>query len=206
MSNAPIKVHHLNQSRSTRVIWLLEELKLPYDIVHHQRDAQTRLAPNSLKEVHPLSKAPVIEHNEVVISESGAIVEYILDQAHENALRPEAGTADYYRYLEWLHFAEGSLALPAITSLLMSMEERDGQKPLDGYIAKERELDLSYIDATLGKQRYFAGEQFTAADIMMAISLEIATQIGLTNDRPNISRFLAEMQNRAAYQKAREFG
>ena len=206
MSNAPIKVHHLNQSRSTRVIWLLEELKLPYDIVHHQRDAQTRLAPNSLKEVHPLSKAPVIEHNEVVISESGAIVEYILDQAHENALRPEAGTADYYRYLEWLHFAEGSLALPVITSLLMSMEERDGQKPLDGYIAKERELDLSYIDATLGKQRYFAGEQFTAADIMMAISLEIATQIGLTNDRPNISRFLAEMQNRAAYQKAREFG
>ena len=206
MSNAPIKVHHLNQSRSTRVIWLLEELKLPYDIVHHQRDAQTRLAPNSLKEVHPLSKAPVIEHNDVVISESGAIVEYILDQAHENALRPEAGTADYYRYLEWLHFAEGSLALPVITSLLMSMEERDGQKPLDGYIAKERELDLSYIDATLGKQRYFAGEQFTAADIMMAISLEIATQIGLTNDRPNISRFLAEMQNRAAYQKAREFG
>lgn len=206
MSNAPIKVHHLNQSRSTRVIWLLEELNMPYDIVHHQRDAQTRLAPNSLKEIHPLSKAPVIEHNEVVISESGAIVEYILDQARENALRPETGTADYYRYLEWLHFAEGSLALPVITSLLMSMEERDGQKPLDGYIAKELNLDLSYIDATLGKQRYFAGEQFTAADIMMAISLEIATQIGLTNDRPNISRFLAEMQNRNAYQKAREFG
>ena len=206
MSNAPIKVHHLNQSRSTRVIWLLEELNMPYDIVHHQRDTQTRLAPNSLKEVHPLSKAPVIEHNEVVISESGAIVEYILDQARENPLRPEAGTAEYYRYLEWLHFAEGSLALPVITSLLMGMEERDGQKPLDGYIAKELELDLSYIDATLGKQHYFAGEQFTAADIMMAISLEIATQIGLTNDRPNIIRFLAEMQNRAAYQKARELG
>ena len=206
MSNAPIKVHHLFQSRSTRVIWLLEELILPYDIVHHQRDAQTRLAPNSLKEVHPLSKAPVIEHNDVVFSESGAIVEYILDQAHENALRPEAGAADYYRYLEWLHFAEGALALPVITSLLMSMEERDGQKPLDGYIAKEREHDLSYIAATIGKQRYFAGEQFTAADIMMAISLEIATQIGLTNDRPNISRFLAEMQNSAAYQMAREFG
>ncbi|TMO76091.1 glutathione S-transferase family protein [Pseudoalteromonas aurantia] len=206
MSNLPIKVHHLNQSRSTRVIWLLEELNMPYEIVYHERDAQTRLAPKSLNKVHPLSKAPVIEHNGMLISESGAIVEYILDQSIDNSLRPEAGTAEYYRYLEWLHFAEGSLALPVITRMLMGMEERDGQKPLDGYIAKELNLDLSYIDVTLNSQRYFAGEQFSAADIMMAISLEIATQIGLVNDRPNISRFLANMQGRAAYQKAREFG
>ncbi|OCQ23721.1 glutathione S-transferase [Pseudoalteromonas luteoviolacea] len=201
-----IKVHHLNQSRSTRILWLLEELQMDYQVEHHLRDEQTRLAPASLGLVHPLSKAPIIEHKGLKICESGAIVEYILDQAKESDLRPEKGTRAYYQYLEWSHFAEGSLALPVIASLLMQMESRDGSQAMDGYIAKELNLDLSFIDATLSKQRYFAGEQFSAADIMMTVLLEIALSVGLIESRPHISRYLAEVQGRSAYQKARAYG
>ncbi|NOU49916.1 glutathione S-transferase family protein [Pseudoalteromonas sp. JBTF-M23] len=201
-----IKVHHLNQSRSTRVLWLLEELGMPYEVEQHERDSTTRLAPASLAKVHPLSKAPIIEHNGAVLCESGAIMEYILDQAPHAHLRPEKGTQAYYQYLEWLHFAEGSLALPVITSLLMQMEQRDGTKPMDGYISKELQLDFSYIDTVLSKQRYFAGEQFSAADIMMTITLEIAHSLSLLAGRDNIARYLSDMQSREAYKKARAFG
>ncbi|KZN58053.1 glutathione S-transferase family protein [Pseudoalteromonas luteoviolacea] len=201
-----IKVHHLNQSRSTRIIWLLEELQMEYEVEHYQRDEHTRLAPASLGQTHPLNKAPIIEHNGLKICESGAIVEYILDQAKQSHLRPEKGTQAYYQYIEWLHFAEGSLALPVIASLLMQMEPRDGSQAMDGYIAKELNLDLSFIEATLSKQRYFAGEQFSAADIMMTISLEIALNANLFENRPHISRYLEAMQARSAYQKARAYG
>jgi glutathione S-transferase len=201
-----IKVHHLNQSRSTRVLWLLEELKLPYEVVHHERDAQTRLAPASLGEVHPLNKAPVIEHNGLVLCESGAVMEYLLDQADSTSLRPEKGDAHYYQYLEWSHFAEGSLALPVITTLLMQMEQREGTAPMDGYIAKELALDLGYIEATLTKQAFFAGPQFSAADIMMTITLEIAANLNLLNDKPQIQGYLNKVQSREAYQAARKLG
>jgi glutathione S-transferase len=201
-----IKVHHLNQSRSTRVLWLLEELKLPYEVVHHERDAQTRLAPASLGEVHPLNKAPVIEHNGLVLCESGAVMEYLLDQADSTSLRPEKGDAHYYQYLEWSHFAEGSLALPVITTLLMQMEQREGTAPMDGYIAKELALDLGYIEATLAKQAFFAGPQFSAADIMMTITLEFAANLNLLNDKPQIQGYLNKVQSREAYQAARKLG
>ncbi|AZZ96121.1 glutathione S-transferase family protein [Pseudoalteromonas sp. R3] len=201
-----IKVHHLNQSRSTRVLWLLEELKLPYEVVHHERDAQTRLAPASLGEVHPLNKAPVIEHNGLVLCESGAVMEYLLDQADSTSLRPEKGDAHYYQYLEWSHFAEGSLALPVITTLLMQMEQREGTAPMDGYIAKELALDLGYIEATLTKQAFFAGPQFSAADIMMTITLEFAANLNLLNDKPQIQGYLNKVQSREAYQAARKLG
>jgi len=141
-----ITIHHLNKSRSTRVIWLLEELNMPYNIVNHERDSQTGLAPESLKKIHPLAKAPIIVDNDVTLCESGAIMGYILNQASNDTLRPKIDSAQYYQYLEWLHFAEGSLSLPIISSLLMSMETREGNKPLDGYIAKELQLDFSYID------------------------------------------------------------
>ncbi|WP_244951643.1 glutathione S-transferase family protein [Pseudoalteromonas luteoviolacea] len=179
---------------------------MQYEVEHHQRDEQTRLAPASLGQVHPLNKAPVIEHNGLKICESGAIVEYILDQAKQSHLRPEKGTQAYYQYLEWCHFAEGSLALPVITSLLMQMERRDGSQAMDGYIAKELNLDLSFIDATLSKQRYFAGEQFSAAEIMMTVSLDIALSVNLIENRPHISRYLADIHGRSAYQKARAYG
>lgn len=201
-----LTVHHLNQSRSTRVLWLLEELQQPYQVVNHQRDTVTKLAPASLAEVHPLSKAPVIVDGDITLCESAAVLEYILDKDENNSLRPKHGSSEYYQYLEWLHFAEGSLSLPVITSLFMQMEDRKGDQAMDGYIAKELSLDFSYIDSTLAKQSYFAGEQFTAADVMMTISLEIAASLNLLEGRENISAYLTRVQSREAYQKARALG
>lgn len=201
-----ITVHHLNKSRSTRVLWLLEELQLPYQVEHHQRDAQTQLAPASLAKIHPLAKAPIMVDGEITICESAAILEYLLDQDTSNQLRPPANTKAYYQYLEWLHFAEGSLSLPVITSLFLQMEQRDGSQAMDHYIGKELNLDFAYIDATLAKQPYFAGEQFSAADIMMTISLEIAANLNLLEGRENIKAFLTRVQSREAYQKARALG
>lgn len=201
-----ITIHHLNKSRSTRVIWLLEELEMAYTVVHHQRDPLTRLAPESLKLIHPLGKAPIIVDNDITLCESGAIMEYILNQCAENKLRPEQSSAQYYQYLEWLHFAEGSLGLPVISTLLMSMEKRDGTQPMDGYIAKEVQLDFSYIENTLSKRQYFAGDSFSAADIMMTIVLEIADSLGLLENKENTKAYLVSMKKRPAYQKAASFG
>ncbi len=201
-----ITVHHLNQSRSKRVLWLLEELNMPYELVLHQRDAKTHLAPASLKAIHPLSKAPVIVEGNITLCESGAITEYILDQDKQNVLRPLLKSAEYYSYLQWCHFAEGSLALPVITNMFMKMEERKGGEPMDGYIGKEIELDLAYIESALSKSDYFAGSAFSAADIMMTITLEMAGNIGLLVGRENTQAYLAKMQSRDAYKKAAMHG
>ena len=201
-----ITVHHLNQSRSKRVLWLLEELQLPYQVVKHQRDTETHLAPESLKAIHPLAKAPVIHTGEFLLSESGAIVEYILDQDEQNRLRPARGTEAYYRFQEWIHFAEGSLSLPVITNLFMNMEERSGQQAMDHYIGKEIELDFSFIENTLSKQAYFAGDEFSAADIMMTFMLETVAANGILDNRPNTQKYLQTVQQREAYLKASEQG
>lgn len=211
-----LTVHHLNQSRSKRVLWLLEELEMPYQRIDHQRDAQTHLAPASLKAVHPLSKAPVIvdsrsdgdsEEDKVTLCESSTIMEYLLDQADsEKRLRPQSGTKEYYQYLEWSHFAEGSLALPVMLKLFMGMETRSGDQPMDGYAAKEVSLDFGYIESVLAERDYFAGAEFTAADIMMTSMLEIAASIGLLKDQSKTLAYLEKVQQRAAYQKAASFG
>ena len=210
-----LTVHHLNQSRSKRVLWLLEELEMPYQKVDHQRDAQTHLAPESLKAVHPLSKAPVIvdsiNDSEIILCESSTIMEYILDKNAQNSetdiiLRPKAGSTEYYQYLEWSHFAEGSLAMPVMFKLFMGMESRNGDQPMDGYVAKEVGLDFSYIESTLAQSDYFAGSEFTAADIMMTIILEIAASNGLLKDHEKTQAYLAKVQQRPAYQKAASFG
>ena len=201
-----ITVHHLNESRSRRVVWLLEELQMPYHLVNHQRDEKTQLAPESLKNVHPLAKAPVIVDGAITLCESGAVIEYILNNDQQNRLRPQINTVEYYQFLEWLHFAEGSLSLPVITSLFMQMENRDGSGPMDGYIAKEIALDFSYIEATLKARAYFAGSDFTGADIMMTFMLEIAGKQGMLEGRSNTLAYLAKVQKRAAYQKAISLG
>jgi len=201
-----ITVHHLNQSRSKRVLWLLEELNMPYELVLHQRDAKTHLAPASLKAIHPLSKAPVIVEGNITLCESGAITEYILNQDKKNVLRPLLNSAEYYSYLQWCHFAEGSLALPVITKMFMKMESRQGGEPMDGYIGKEIELDLAYIESALSHSDYFAGSAFSAADIMMTITLEMAGNIGLLVGRENTQAYLAKMQSRDAYKKAAMHG
>jgi glutathione S-transferase len=212
-----LTVHHLNQSRSKRVLWLLEELEMPYQRIDHQRDPKTHLAPASLKAVHPLSKAPVIvdsrsdgdsEEDKVTLCESSTIMEYILDQNlnAEKRLRPERGTKDYYQYLEWSHFAEGSLGLPVMCTLFMGMEIRSGDQPMDGYIAKEVSLDFGYIESVLAKREYFAGTEFTAADIMMTSILEIAGSIGLLKGQDKTLAYLAKVQQRPAYLKAARCG
>ena len=201
-----ITIHHLNKSRSTRVLWLLEELGMPYNVVNHVRDPLTRLAPESLRLVHPLAKAPIIVDNEITLCESGAIMEYLLNQTNNESLRPKINTTEYYHYLEWLHFAEGSLSLPVISTLLMSMETRDGKQPLDGYIAKEINLDFSYIESTLATRQYFAGDCFTAADIMMTIVLEMADNLGLLKSRTYTKAYLDNVKQRSAYQKAASLG
>ena len=201
-----LTVHHLNKSRSKRILWLLEELQMPYQLVQHQRDEQTQLAPASLKAIHPLAKAPIIVDDNLTLCESGAIVEYILNNDTQNRLRPQSDSTEYYQYLEWLHFAEGSLALPVIAKLMMNMEERSGDQAMDHYIGKEINLDFSYIEAVLSKQSYFAGEQFSGADIMMTIMLEIAASIGLLKNEVNTLAYLKKMQQRSAYQKATKMG
>lgn len=195
-----ITIHHLKKSRSKRVIWLLEELEMPYNIINHDRDPVTNLAPESLRLIHPLAKAPIIVDDDTIICESGAIMEYILNQSTSKQLRPAIECKEYYQYLEWLHFAEGSLALPIISTLLMGMETRDGTCPLDHYIAKELSLDFSYIDKTLGEQPYFAGKTFTAADIMMTVMLDMANSLNLLNGKTNIIKYLANIHKRKAYQ------
>jgi glutathione S-transferase len=201
-----ITVHHLNESRSKRVIWLLEELQVPYDLVKHQRDITTHLAPESLKKIHPLAKAPIIIDGNFTLCESGAVMEYILDNATQKTLRPEANTTEYYQYLEWLHFAEGSLSLPLITSIFLQGEDRDGSQALDGYIAKELELDFSYIESTLSDRAFFAGNDFSAADIMMTFMLEVASKLGILTGRKNTQAFLEKVQGRKAYQFAASLG
>jgi glutathione S-transferase len=201
-----LTVHHLNQSRSKRVLWLLEELEIPYQRIDHQRDEQTRLAPASLKAVHPLSKAPIIVDGDITLCESSTIMEYIIDRDAEHRLRPQAGTREYYQYMEWSHFAEGSLALPVMCKLFMGMESRAGDQPMDGYITKEVALDFGHIESTLAQREYFAGSEFSAADIMMTITLEIANNLGLLKDQQKTKAYLARVQQRPAYQKAASFG
>ena len=205
-----ITIHHLNQSRSKRVLWLLEELEMPYEKIDHQRDAKTHLAPDSLKAIHPLGKAPVMIDGDLALCESSTIMEYILDESVklgiEKGLRPSAGSLEYYQYLEWSHFAEGSLGLPVITHLFMTMESREGVQPMDGYIAKEVSVDFSHIENTLASRDYFAGATFTAADIMMTIILEIAANAGLLEGKKITLEYLNKMQQRPAYKKAASFG
>ena len=206
-----LTVHHLNQSRSKRVLWLLEELEMPYQRIDHQRDAKTHLAPASLKAVRPLSKAPVIADadEDIILCESSTIMEYILDkdakQKGTTSLRPVSGSKEYYQYMEWSHFAEGSLGLPVMCKLFMGMETRKGDQPMDGYIAKEVALDFGYIESVLAEREYFAGE-FSAADIMMATMLEIAGNIGLLKGQQKTLAYLTKVQQRPAYQKAASFG
>jgi glutathione S-transferase len=201
-----LTIHHLNRSRSTRILWLLEELGMDYERVDHQRDAKTHLAPESLKAIHPLGKAPVMVDDTITLCESSTIMEYILDQDTQGKLRPLKGTPEYYQYLEWSHFAEGSLSLPIITSGFLKMETRDGSKPMDGYIAKEVHVDFSYIETTLSKEDYFAGTKFSAADIMMAISLNMAKRSGLLEGKTHTLAYLEKIQQRPAFLKAVALG
>jgi len=200
-----LKVHHLNNSRSQRILWLLEELDAPYEIVHYKRMSPVPLAPPELKEVHPLGKSPVISDGTHTIAESGAIVEYVLDTCGKGRLRPVPGSDDHVRYIEWMHYAEGSAMLPLMMHLYAGYLG-DAAAPLRPRIDSEIANHLSYISNALKGRGYLVGNALTGADIQMTFVLEAANSSGLLKDYPVLQEYLARMQSRAAYKRAIEKG
>ncbi|KAB7739510.1 glutathione S-transferase [Parvibaculum sedimenti] len=196
-----IKVHHLNNSRSQRILWLLEELDLPYEIVHYQRDAVTNLAPPELKAIHPLGKSPVITDGDLTVAESGAIVEYLVRKYGKGRLTPAETSPDYVPYLQWMHFAEGSAMLPLLLALYVG-RLGDAGAPLHPRIFGEIANHLSYMNNAIEKGGYLLGDEFSAADILNSFVLEAAKVRGLLGDYPNLINLLARLQERPAYQRA----
>ena len=215
-----ITVHHLNNSRSQRVLWLLEELGLPYEITRYKRDPQTMLAPASLREVHPLGKSPVITDGELTLAESGAIIEYLVDRYGNGRLVPALGTSEHLRYTYWLHYAEGSAMPPLLLKLTFDQIEKNPMpffvRPIarsivsrvkSSFIEPQIAQHLNYMEAELGKSTWFAGNEFTAADIQISFPLEAAVaRAGLNPSRPKLMAFLNCIHTRPAYKKALERG
>jgi glutathione S-transferase len=198
-------VHHLNNSRSQRILWLLEELGAVYEIRHHQRDAVTNLAPPELLYIHPLGKSPVIEDNGQVVYESAAIVEYLCERHGGGHLVPARGTDDHIRYLEWLHFAEGSAMLPFLLQLYTS-RLGEAAAPLRPRIDQQIESHFQYMEDRLRPSGYFVGDSLTGADIMLSFPAEAAVKIGRAADKPKLTAFAAAIHARPAYQTALEKG
>lgn len=200
-----IVVHHLNNSRSQRILWLLEELQIPYDICHHQRDAVTNLAPPELLAIHPLGKSPVIVDNGRTIYESGAIVEYICKRHGGGALVPAKSSDDYVRHLEFMHFAEGSAMLPILLALYTS-RLGDAAAPLMPRIEEQLESHFRFMEDQLRPSGHFIGDHLSAADIMLSFPAEIAVMQGRTADKPKLAAFVAAMHARPHWQTALEKG
>lgn len=213
-----IVVHHLNNSRSQRVLWLLEELGVPYEVKRYERDKQTMLAPKELRDVHPLGKSPVITDDGRTVAETGAIMEYILERHGKGALIPAPGSDERLRYTYWLHYAEGSAMTPLLLKLIFARIPANAPGLVRGIIksvmAKAQELvadpqikmHADYWDAELSKWEWFAGQSFTAADIMMSFPLEAAASRAGANSRPRVKAFLDRIHARPAYQAALKKG
>ena len=196
-----IVVHHLNDSRSQRILWLLEELQVPYEIERYQRDATTRFAPPELKAVHPLGKSPVITDNGRVIIESGAIIDYLIRHHGHGRLQPDAASPAYDDYVQWLHFAEGSAMLPLLLKLYVSRLGEAGA-PLSPRIESEIASHLSYIDGALGGRDYLLGSDLTGADIQLSFVGEVAGARANRAAYPNVDAWVRRFQARPAYQAA----
>lgn len=214
-----ITVHHLNNSRSQRILWLLEELGLPYDIKRYQRDSKTSLAPPELLAVHPLGKSPVITEGELTLAESGAIIEYLVERHGKGGWVPPPGSPERIRYSYWMHFAEGSAMPPLVMKLVFNRIENAPMpffaKPIARAIAKKTKAgfidpnvdrNATYVEAELGRSEWFAGSEFTAADIQMSFPVEALVARGRNVDRPNMKRFLERIHARPAYKRALERG
>jgi glutathione S-transferase len=214
-----LTVHHLNNSRSQRVLWLLEELEVPYEIVRYQRDAQTMLAPPELRAIHPLGKSPVVTEDGETLAETGAIVEYILERYGEGRLAPAPGTRERRRLRYWLHYAEGSAMPPLLLKLVFERIPAGAPaliRPIAGAIAKRAQsgfvdpqlrLHFDYWEAELEKTDWFAGDAFSAADIMMSFPVEAgADRAALRVGRPKLAAFLKKIHQRPAYRRALERG
>ena len=215
-----IVVHHLNNSRSQRVLWLLEELGLEYEIRHYQRDPKTMLAPPALRAVHPLGKSPVITDGNLTLAESGAIIEYIVNRYGAGRLAPPPDSLEYLRYIYWLHYAEGSAMPPLLMKLVFDRLERGpvpffirplvrkiAQQTKSTFIEPQLKTHLDYLEAELGNSDWFVGKTFSAADIQLSFPLEAAaSRAGLDASRPRLKNFLDRIHARPAYGKAIERG
>ena len=200
-----LTVHHLNDSRSQRILWLLEELELPYEIKFYQRDSVTRLAPPELKAVHPLGKSPVLTGDGATIIESGAIIDYVLRHYGGGRLIPAADSADYEAYLQWLHYAEGSAMLPLLMKMYIGMIG-EGGAPLVPRIDSEVANHLGYVEASLSGREWLLGDGLTGADVQMSFVGEIAGRYGLHATHPNIGAWVTRFQARDAYKRALDKG
>ncbi|SEU38705.1 glutathione S-transferase [Stigmatella erecta] len=215
-----ILVHHLNNSRSQRVLWLLEELGLEYEVKRYERDPKTMLAPPSLKAIHPLGKSPVITDGGHTLAESGAIIEYLVDRYGQGRLKPPEGSPERLRYTYWMHYAEGS-AMPPLLMGLVAARIRSAPAPFfvrpivrgvaaklqDTFVGPQTKLHLDYMEGELSQRTWFAGEDFTAADIQMSFPLEAASgRAGLDASRPKLWAFLERIHARPAYQRALQKG
>lgn len=215
-----IIVHHLENSRSQRVLWLLEELGVDYEVKRYERDKVTNLAPPELKKIHPLGKSPIIEDDGKIIAETGAMIDYILDHYGEGRLRPANDTDEFERYRYWLHYSEGSAFPPLLLKLIVTrmasakmpffakpIAKKIAQGALDGFIDPQLKLHFYYIEAELGKSEWFAGPEFSGADIIMSFPLEASVSRGAVGKAaPNIAAFLERIHARPAYQRALERG
>lgn len=216
-----LTVHHLNNSRSQRVLWLLEELELPYEIVHYQRDPKTMLAPASLKAVHPLGKSPVVTTDDgATLAESGAIIESIIECYGQGRLAPVAGSPEALRYRYWLHFAEGTAMSPLLLKLVFDRIESNkmpffarpiakaiAAKAKSAFILPNIASHLNFMEAELGKSEWFAGDSFTGADIQMSFPVEASkARGGLDARRPKLMAYLERIHARPAYQRALQRG
>ncbi|MBC6980498.1 glutathione S-transferase family protein [Caulobacter sp. 17J80-11] len=213
-----IVVHHLNNSRSQRVLWLLEELGLPYEVKRYQRNAKTMLAPPELKAIHPLGKSPVITDGGQTVAETGAIIEYLLETYGQGRLIPAAGTPERLRFTYWLHYAEGSAMSPLLLKLVFANLPKRAPFLLKGlvgsvaakaqssFIDPQLKTHVDYWEAELGKADWFAGSEFSAADVQMSFPVEVAAvRVGFKG-RPKLQAFLERIQARPAYQRALERG
>ena len=211
-------VHHLNNSRSQRVLWLLEELAVPYEIVRYQRQPDMR-APKELRAIHPLGKSPVITDDGNTVAESGAIIEYIIDAYGNGRLIPPPKTAERLRYVYWLHYAEGSLMPPLLLKLVFdrlplgtplpmrALVRMISQRVQGRFVVPQLRLHLDYIEAELKRSEWFAGGLISGADIQMSYPLEAArARAGLDATHPRIMDYLARIRARPGYQRARERG
>ena len=215
-----LTVHHLENSRSQRVLWLLEELGLAYQVKRYARDKKTSLAPPELAAIHPLGKSPVVTDGRTAVAETGAIVEYLLDLAGGSALRPAAGTPERLRFTYWLHFAEGSAMPPLVMALIFNkvrsapmpffakpIAKAIADKVMGGFVQPNIDRQLAFLEAELQTRPWFAGADFSAADIMLSFPLEAAASRGGLDQRyPKLSDFLARSHARPAYRRALERG
>jgi glutathione S-transferase len=208
-----LTVHHLNNSRSQRVLWLLEELGVPYEVKRYQRDPETELAPPELLKVHPLGKAPVITDDGVTVAETGAIVDYILGRYGAGRMAPSE-TIDRLRYTYWLHFAEGSAMPPLVTSLIFDeipkrapflvrpIAAAISQTVQTGFLKPQIAKQLDLMEAELGRSAFFAGSEISGADVMMSFPVEASAKSAGLGGRPKLKAWLEKIHARPAYQRA----